>query len=185
MILTPAQIPNAICVVRIVLVVPITLALLGGRFDLALALIFVAGFSDGLDGFLAKHFGWRSWIGGILDPLADKLLLVSLFVVLAWLGLVPLWLAAVVILRDLVIVSGALAYNFTVGKVQPEPTRISKLNTVLQLIFVVIVVSRQAFGWPPAAAILVVGASVLVASVVSGLDYVLTWSSRARRAARG
>ena len=180
-----AQIPNAICVFRMVLVVPIAWSLIKGRFDIALALIFVAGFSDGLDGFLAKQFGWRSRLGGILDPAADKLLLVSLFVVLAWLGLVPLWLAAVVILRDLVIVSGALAYNFTVDKLQPEPTKISKLNTVLQLIFIVIIVSRQAFGWPPAAAVLVVGASVLVASVVSGLDYVLTWSARAHRAACG
>ena len=185
MILKPAYIPNAICVLRIVLVLPIALSLLDGRFDMALGLIFAAGFSDGLDGFLAKRFDWRSRLGGILDPLADKLLLVSLFVVLAALDLVPLWLAAVVILRDLVIVSGALAYNFTVDKVKPEPTKISKLNTVLQLVFVVGVESRQAFGWPSATAILVVGASVLVASVVSGLDYVLTWGARARRAVRG
>ncbi len=185
MLLNLAQIPNAICVFRIVLVLPIAWSLLERRFDIALALIFVAGFSDGLDGFLAKQFGWRSRLGGILDPAADKLLLVSLFIVLAWLELVPLWLAVVVILRDLVIVGGALAYNFTVDKLQPEPTKISKLNTILQLVFVVIVVSRQAFGWPPATAVLVLGASVLVASVVSGLDYVLTWSSRARRAACG
>jgi cardiolipin synthase len=181
--LRPADIPNAICVLRILLVVPIVASLLQGSFLLALALIFVAGLSDGLDGYLAKRFDWRTRLGGVLDPFADKLLLVSVFVTLAWLGIAPVWLTVVVLARDLVIVAGALTYNFLIGLVQPNPTRISKINTGLQLLYILFAVSRSAFGWPPSISLLVVGAGVFVASVVSGLDYVITWSGRARAAA--
>ena len=179
---SPAQIPNAICIMRIVLVLPVVLFLLDGRFDLALLLILIAGASDGLDGFLARRFDWRTRLGGLLDPAADKLLVISLFLTLAWLELSPVWLASVVILRDITIVSGATAYTFLIGKVQPEPSNISKLNTLFELSYLLSVVAQQAFGWPLERAVLVLGAGVLVTAVLSGLDYVLTWSSRARAA---
>ncbi len=176
----PAHIPNAICILRILLIGPIIYSMLKGNFGVSLALVIVAGLSDGLDGYLAKRFNWRTRLGGLLDPVADKLLLVSVFLTLAWLGLAPLWLAAVVIGRDLVIVSGALAYEHLITEVQPEPTKISKLNTGLQLLYILFALSRLATGWPAQTSLLVVGAAVLVVSVVSGLDYVLTWSARAR-----
>lgn len=151
-----------------------------GRFDLALALFLFAGFSDGVDGYLAKRFDWHTRLGALLDPIADKLLVGSTFIMMVWSGLVPAWLAALVIIRDIVIVGGATAYNFAVRPVEGEPTRISKLNTALQLLFLVFVLSRAAFGWPDPIAITVLGAGVLVTIVVSGLDYVLSWSRRAR-----
>jgi len=175
-----AYIPNAICFVRIALIVPIVVALLAGNYGTALALILLAGFSDGLDGFLAKRFGWRTRLGGILDPLADKLLLVTVFVTLTWLEVTPMWLTALVIGRDLLIVVGALSYNFLIGEVQPEPTRISKLNTALQLLYVLLVLSQAASALPLEVPTLLAGAGVMVTSVVSGLDYVLTWGGRAR-----
>ena len=177
--LKPADIPNAICVLRILLVGPTVWALLKGHFGLALLLVFVAGFSDALDGYLAKQFDWRSRLGGLLDPLADKLLLVSLFVTLALLGLIPVWLAGVVIGRDAVIVSGGVAYNFFVGPVQPAPSRASKLNTLAQLSCIVGVLVEQALHWPMEPVVTAAGAAVLVTSVVSGLDYVICWGSRA------
>jgi cardiolipin synthase len=176
-----SDIPNAICVLRILLVVPTVWALMAGRFTVALLLVFLAGFSDLLDGYLAKRYDWRSRLGGILDPLADKLLLVSLFVALAALALLPLWLAAVVIGRDLVIVSGGVTYNFLIGPVQPEPSRVSKLNTLAQLVCVVSVLTEQALGLPLQPAVIATGAAVLVTSVVSGLDYVIRWSAKALR----
>lgn len=182
--LRASSIPNCICVLRILLVVPLVQLLLAGRYDWALALIFIAGFSDGLDGFLAKTFDWRSRLGGILDPLADKLLLVSVFLTLAYLALAPVWLAAIVICRDVVIVSGAIAYNILIGKVEPEPSSVSKLNTGFQLLYILIVIAHQAFSWPTATAVLIVGAGVLFTSVVSGLDYVLRWSAKALAAGR-
>lgn len=176
------QLPNAICVVRILLIAPIVLLILGGDYRLALAVVVIAGVSDGVDGFLAKTFGWQSRLGGLLDPVADKLLLICIFVTLTWMGLIPLWLTVVVLGRDLVIMSGAVAFNFLVRKVHGEPSKISKLNTFLQLVYVISLLSLEAFGWPPGTVPLVTGAAVLVTSVVSGLDYVLTWSHRARTA---
>ncbi|MBT8102014.1 MAG: CDP-alcohol phosphatidyltransferase family protein [Gammaproteobacteria bacterium] len=172
--------PNAISLLRIVLVVPILSSILNGNFGLALALFFVAGFSDGIDGYLAKRFDWHSRTGALLDPVADKLLVAGTFITLAYTQHIAVWLTAVVILRDLVIVGGALAYNYFVRPVPGEPTRISKLNTALQLLFLLFVLSRAGFGWPDKISITVLGASVLITVVISGVDYVLSWSKRAR-----
>ena len=174
-----SYIPNAICVLRMVLVFPIIVSLIGGDFVLALVLIFVAGFSDGVDGFIAKRFDWRTRLGGILDPLADKLLLVSVFVTLTVLELTPFWLTAIVIGRDLLIIAGATAYNFLIGRVQPEPMLISKINTGLQLLYILGVIATGAFSLPGHTTVIILGASVMVSSIVSGLSYVLRWGGRA------
>jgi cardiolipin synthase len=172
--------PNAISTMRIALVPPILILILQGDYGWALALFWFAGFSDGLDGYLAVRFGWTTRLGGLLDPAADKLLITGLFVTLANTGDIPVWLAAVVILRDVVIVVGALAYNCIVKPVPGEPTRISKLNTALQMIFVLFVLSHAGFGWPDEISITVLGAAILVTVIISGVDYVLSWSARAR-----
>ena len=166
---------------RIALVAPILMLILQGGFAWALALFWLAGFSDGLDGYLAKRFEWHTRLGALLDPIADKLLVAGTFITLAYTQDIPVWLAAVVILRDVVIVAGATAYNFLVRPVQGEPTRISKLNTALQMLFLLFVLSRAGFGWPDQIAIIVLGASVLITVVISGVDYVWSWSRRARR----
>ena len=165
---------------RIALVAPILLLILDGRFGWALGLFFVAGFSDGVDGYLAKRFNWHTRLGALLDPVADKLLVAGTFITLAYTQHIPVWLAAVVILRDVLIVGGATAYNFIVKPVQGEPTKISKLNTALQLLFLLFVVSRAGFNWPDKISITVLGASVLITVVISGVDYVWSWSNRAR-----
>jgi len=172
--------PNAISLLRIVLVIPILSLILSGGFAWALALFFVAGFSDGIDGYLAKRFDWHTRLGGLLDPVADKLLVAGTFITLAYSQQIPVWLAAVVISRDLIIIGGAIAYNFIVRPVQGEPTKISKLNTALQLLFLLFVLSRAAFEWPDEITITVLGAAILITVVISGVDYVLSWSSRAR-----
>jgi len=172
--------PNAISLLRIVLVAPILMLILEGSFGWALALFGLAGFSDGVDGYLAKRFDWHTRLGALLDPVADKLLVAGTFITLAYTQDIPVWLAAVVILRDVIIVAGATAYNFLVRPVEGEPTRISKLNTALQLLFLLFVLSRAGFGWPQQISITVLGAAVLITVVISGVDYVLSWSRRAR-----
>jgi cardiolipin synthase len=172
--------PNAISLMRIVLVAPILMLILQGSFGWALALFCIAGFSDGVDGYLAKRFDWHTRLGALLDPVADKLLIAGTFITLAYTQDIPLWLAAVVILRDVVIVVGATAYNFLVRPVEGEPTRVSKLNTALQLLFLLFVLSRAGFGWPEEISITVLGASVLITVVISGVNYVWSWSRRAR-----
>jgi cardiolipin synthase len=146
-------------------------------------LLVVAGFSDGLDGFLAKRFDWRTRLGGLLDPIADKLLLVSLFVALAYAGLVPVELAVIVVGRDIVIVAGAIAYQILIAPVMGEPAPISKLNTACQLAMTFFVLTHAAFAWPPPISLIVLGATVVFTSIVSGLTYVLRWSARAWRVA--
>lgn len=178
--MTLSWLPNLISVVRILLIPPTLYAIAVEAWTVALGLFFFAGFSDGLDGFLAKRFAWQSRLGALLDPAADKLLMAGVFLTLAAVGLVPVWLAAVVIMRDVVIVSGALAYQFLVAPVPGEPTRISKLNTAVELLYVLSVLGHAAFTWPPDITLTVLGAGVLVTAVVSGTDYVLAWARRAR-----
>ncbi len=172
--------PNAISILRIAMIAPIVVLAVSGNFAWALALFAVAGFSDGLDGYLAVRYGWTTRLGALLDPAADKLLMTALFVTLAWTGQIPVWLAVAVIARDAVIVAGALAYNYLIKPVPGEPTRISKLNTALQMLFVLFVLSRAGFDWPDPITLTLLGAAVLVTVVISGVDYVLSWTRRAR-----
>jgi len=174
-------IPNAICIVRILLIVPLVAALFAGSYNIALVLIVVAGFSDGLDGFLARTFDWRTRLGSLLDPAADKLLVVSAFFSLTALELVPLGLTLIVVLRDIVIVSGALVYQKLAGNLEGEPILISKLNTVCQLSFIVLTIMYAEWAVPDAAWLTVLGAMVVFTSITSGLTYVLIWSGRARQ----
>jgi cardiolipin synthase len=177
--------PNAICIVRMLLAVPLALLLLDKNYTAALGVLVIAGVSDGLDGFLAKTFDWRTRLGGLLDPAADKLLLVTAFCVLTYTGLAPFDLTAVVIGRDVVIVAGAITYQLFIAPVQGEPAAISKLNTACQLGFVCFTITNAAFGLPPRISLLALGAGVVFTSLVSGLTYVLRWGMRAWRAAHG
>ena len=164
---------------RILLVIPIVINLRSGDFPLALVLICIAGLSDGLDGYLARRFDWRTRVGGLLDPLADKLLLVTVILTLTFMNLTPIWLACVVIGRDLIIVIGAILYHYLIGPVTPDPSVISKINTICQLLYIIVVIVHQASGWPLEIGMLLVGAAVLFTSLVSGFDYVIRWSAKA------
>jgi cardiolipin synthase len=171
--------PNAICMARMLLVAPIVWLLLEERYAAALMLIVVAGASDGLDGFLAKTFGWQTRLGSLLDPAADKLLLVSVFLSLACTGAAPRLLVAIVVIRDVVIVMGAVLYQLLVAPLRGEPTRISKLNTGAQLALVVLTVAAAAFALQIDALLMWLGALVIFTSIVSGLSYVHKWARRA------
>jgi len=103
-----SSVPNALSILRIILTVPVVMTLLNHQYFLAMVLFFVAGITDALDGWIAKRYSFESRLGSILDPVADKLLLVSSFVTLYLIGLLPLWLLVLVFLRDLMIVSGTV-----------------------------------------------------------------------------
>jgi cardiolipin synthase len=172
------HIPNLITVFRILLVIPVNYFLLERRFGLTLGLFILAGLSDGLDGFLAKQYHWQSRLGSYLDPLADKLLLVSSFLSLAWMGLIPVWLTFAVVLRDVVILTGAIAYYFLLKPFEGQPHWTSKLNTFFQLILVVSVLFSQGV-WPVADGLLFfLILVVFVTSLLSGAIYVQVWGSR-------
>ena len=178
------QIPNLITALRILLIAPTALALLHHELLIALGLFFIAAASDLLDGFIAKRFAWQSALGGVLDPAADKLLLATSFVVLAVMHLVPLWLMATAVARDLVIVGGAIAYRLWLGPVEARPSNLSKLNTLCQALFILCVIARQQFSQPDAWAIVTLGALTFLTTVVSGIDYVLRYGQAALEESR-
>ncbi len=173
------HLPNLISSIRILLIVPIALTLVNHRFVATLWLFAAAALSDAADGFLAKRFGWQTELGGILDPLADKLMLATVFVTLAVQGVVPVWLTIAVIARDCIIVSGAICYRVWIGPIEARPSAISKLNTLCQILFILAVVAALRFGWPASWAVLALGALVFAAVVVSGIDYVLVYGRQA------
>jgi cardiolipin synthase len=173
------QIPNVISSIRIVLVAPIAVALAKHQLVTSIALFGVAALSDALDGFLAKRFGWQTDLGAVLDPAADKLLLATVFVVLAYLKLIPLWLMAAAVARDAIIVVGALLYRICLGPLDVRPSKLSKFNTLCQAAFISAVVGRAEFSVPPAWLVVVLGALVFVTVIVSGIDYVLIYGRRA------
>ena len=174
-----ASLPNLICVMRMLLAIPVVWALLEGYYGWTLGLFVVAAVSDALDGFLAKQFGWTSELGKVLDPVADKLLLVSVIITLTLVGMVPLWLTIVVVARDVLIGAGAGVYKWLFGPVEGQPTVASKVNTFFQLTYVICVVASAAALIVPQAWVTLLGATVLVTTVVSGVDYTATYVRKA------
>ncbi|NEX22522.1 CDP-alcohol phosphatidyltransferase family protein [Thiorhodococcus mannitoliphagus] len=177
----PSDLPNIISIIRLIAVVPVVYLLIQQQYLWALILFAVAGASDGLDGFLAKHYGWQSRLGGILDPLADKTLLVCCFLVLGAQDLIPLWLVLAVVLRDLVIVSGAVLYNYGVAEVDAAPIPVSKANTAIQILLVVAVLTDAGFYALPDAALSALVWGCLITVLISGAQYVWVWGRKAAR----
>jgi cardiolipin synthase len=175
------DIPNIISLLRLLAVIPVVFLLLEHRYGWALALFAAAGISDGLDGYLAKHYGWRTRLGGILDPLADKVLLVACFLVLGTLSLIPVWLVVAAIFRDLLITGGALLYNYRVEELEAAPIVASKINTVLQILLVVLVIADAGPLPLPDPVIDSLVWACLASVLVSGAQYVWIWGHKAQR----
>ena len=177
-------IPNALCILRMLLVFPVAWLLAHHEFRATLWLFAIAAATDGLDGFLAKRCGWMSELGKILDPLADKILLVGVFLTLAIMELIPLWLAAAAVGRDVIITAGAIIYKWLFGDPEGRPTWISKLNTLCQILFLLLIVAAHAVGHVPQTLVTALGALVFVTTVVSGIDYVVVYSRKAAAVSR-
>jgi cardiolipin synthase len=172
------HIPNVITVGRILLVYPVVSLLLERRFEWAFFLFVVAGLSDAVDGLLAKYYHWQSRLGSYLDPIADKLLLISCYVTLSSIELIPTWLTVTVVLRDIVIFSGAIGYYFLLRPFEGEPLLVSKLNTLMQLVLIFLVLFHH--GWAPLPATifdLLIGV-VCTTTLLSGGLYVYIWGNR-------
>lgn len=173
------HLPNLITCMRFMLIGPILWALLTRCYSLAFYLFLIAGLSDGLDGLLARFFGWTTALGALLDPLADKLLLMGSFVVLAYLQQIPLGLTMLVIGRDIWIMGGALLYRYWVGPLDYKPIWISKLNTFFQLVLVTLLIIQLAFFNLPNYIIYCIIEAVFVTSVFSFIQYTWIWFRQA------
>jgi len=179
-----SQIPNAISVGRIALILPTAWYLWTGCYVEALILMAIAGASDAVDGWLARRFSWNSQFGATIDPLADKCLVGVLFLVFAIQGHLPVWVVAVVVGRDVVILVGAISYRLLFRHIEFDPTFISKANTAMQ-IFIVLLILLGLCEFPVISLLAVDIAQpygvwlLAILGVVSGLDYVITWSRKA------
>ena len=168
--------PNVVTSARGLAAVPIALTILNGWWLTAIALVFVAGVSDGLDGLLARRTGQTSDVGRLLDPIADKLLLVTIFVTASMPGYgfepLPWWLAALAIVRDVGIVVAALVIYLTTRFSGFRPTMLGKVNTVVELSLVGVFLLTRAFGLPEG--LLTFGVYLTAASIAaSGLHYIV------------
>ena len=139
------SIPNLITLGRILLVPVVVWAIIYGELWLAFVLFLAAGVSDAVDGFLAKRFNMASELGAYLDPLADKTLIVSIYVTLGIAGKIPLWLVILVVSRDIMII-GAIMLSWLLGSpLKVKPLLVSKLNTVAQIVFACVVLASLGF----------------------------------------
>ena len=170
-----SHLPNLITLMRIALVPVLILLLKEKAYAAGLLVFVVAGVSDALDGYLAKRLQVQSRLGAILDPVADKLLLVSTYVMLALIGPIPFWLVLAVVSRDLLIVGGYVLYTSHAGPVKMRPSILSKLNTFTQIALATMVLTQLAIGvsWPQSVNVLVIAA--LITTVASGVHYLWSW----------
>lgn len=169
------NLPNLITLGRILLVPVIIWAITSGQMAAAFVLFFIAGLSDAVDGFLAKRFNMQSEIGALLDPLADKCLLVSIYVALGITGDIPRWLVILVVSRDIIII-GAVIVSWLVDRPVPmKPLMVSKLNTVAQVVYAGLVLAALGFGFAfsPFDTILMIAVTVL--TLLSVAFYLVEW----------
>lgn len=174
------HLPNVLTVLRLVLIAPFLYFLYQKEFPYAFYIFLTAGLTDGLDGWLARHFHWQSWLGSFMDPLADKLLITSSFISLALIGKLPWWLVLLVFLRDLTISIGVIAWYWLVQRsLNFNPTLLSKINTLLQLALVTLCLFELAYKPFPD---VIINTLILITAITTTgtyIDYVWTWGKKA------
>ena len=169
-------IPNLITLARLIAVPVIILLLLDGDFGWAFAIFVIAGISDGVDGAIARHVpGQASELGRLLDPVADKALLVSIFVVLAATGHAPMWLAVLVVSRDVLIVGGVILSWLASRPVPIVPLMISKANTAAQIVYAALLLAVLGLAWQFGPLVDIMVWVVATLTLVSAAAYVKSW----------
>lgn len=177
------HLPNALTILRLLSIAPILYLLHQGEYRYAFLVFFIAGLTDGLDGWLARRFQWQTELGSVLDPLSDKLIIACCFVALALIGLLPWWLVILVFSRDVTICFGVLFWYFLVHKrIDFKPSLISKFNTGMQISLITLCLFELAFFVLPD---FIIYSWIIVTSVttsISYVDYVWTWGRKAKQA---
>ncbi len=169
------SIPNLITLGRILLVPVVIWAIITGEMRIAFVLFLAAGISDAIDGFLAKRFHMTSELGAYLDPLADKALIVSIYVALGIAGALPIFLVILVVSRDIMII-GAFLLSWLVDKPMPvRPLPISKVNTVAQILLALLVLAEHSFGFDAGLIAQLTMALVAVLTLLSIAFYLAGW----------
>ena len=171
----PVSLPNLITIARILIVPLAVWFIIGHQYGLALLAFLAAGISDAVDGFIARRYNLQSELGSYLDPIADKALLVSIYVSLAILQVLPNWLAIIVVTRDVLIVGAVLLAQVLGRPLEMKPLQISKINTVAQIFFAGALLLALSSGLKLDA--LLIGGAIMVATLTlaSGAIYMRGW----------
>jgi cardiolipin synthase len=176
-------IPNTISIIRLISIIPTLWLFLRGEFFWTLILMMVSTISDGLDGYLARKFNLASRIGSLLDPIADKVLISTFFIVYAFYNYIPLELMIIVIGRDLLILTGYINLRLIEGPFDAKPDPLSKVNTFVEFIFILLIVVNLLLDLNPLVVETFAGL-VIALSLLSLIKYVLIWSERVLKALR-
>lgn len=172
-------IPNIITVLRLVLIGPIVASLLLGKYQAACWLFIIAGVTDAVDGYLARRFQWISRFGAMVDPVADKLLMISTFLTLGFIQIIPWWLIVMVVARDILIVAGGVLYHFLIGAYEFSPSKISKFNTFLQILLIILLMLHIGFVFLPWSWLHGLMLLVFCTSALSLFHYLWVWGWKA------
>ncbi len=173
------HIPNFITTLRLLLIPPTCMSLYEGRADLALAMFAIAGLSDGLDGYLARRFNWVSAFGKLIDPVADKLLMLVTTITLTVIGEFPVMLLFLMIAKDLAVIGGVFGYTSLAGFPEISPIRAGKITTFLQILLVIYLMlclvpgSFVSTAWLPALFWL-----VGIVTFINGILYLWIWTNK-------
>lgn len=179
------SIPNLITLGRILLVPIVVWAIASGAMWVAFVLFLAAGISDAVDGYLAKRFNMTTELGAYLDPLADKALLMSIYVALGIAAAIPRWLVILVVSRDIMIIGGVIL-AWVIGRpMKVRPLLVSKLNTAAQIIFACVVLGSLGFNIPAALLELVLMIVVAALTLLSVAAYVAEWMRHMNSASTG
>ena len=166
---------NLLTMLRFCLVPVVIMAIVNHLWMIAFVSFVIAGVTDGIDGFVARHWNMRTELGAYLDPLADKALLVSIYVTLAIVGVVPSWIAILVVSRDILIVGAVIISWILDNPVEINPLYLSKANTFGQITFAAFMLAALAFGWQGGSMVTVGLIGVAALTVMSMVAYLATW----------
>jgi len=169
------SIPNLITLARILLVPVLVWAIIADEMRLAFLLFLAAGISDAVDGFLAKRFGMATELGAYLDPLADKVLIVSIYVALGITDVLPAWLVILVVSRDFMIVGAVLLSWLVDNPVAIKPVLVSKLNTAAQIVFATLTLASLALSVNAEPLLTVMMGLVVILTLISIGFYLREW----------
>ncbi|WP_299788672.1 CDP-alcohol phosphatidyltransferase family protein [uncultured Shewanella sp.] len=173
------QLPNMLTTLRLILAVPICLMILKEDYGAVLWIALVAGLSDGIDGFLARKLNAVSRYGAIVDPISDKVLLISVYVSFAIVELLPWWVAIIVVIRDLLIVCGALLYHWQFGRYEIAPSVWGKLSTFVQITFALMLLTDKVYPFLSEVIYQAGMWSLIVMAFISGGHYLYVWGRKA------
>ena len=175
------QLPNLITLSRLFMTIPVVWFLYRGDYWPALVLLAIAGMTDALDGYLVRRYGWATDLGAWLDPAADKILMLGIYLAVTLSGLLPIWLLVLVVGRDAWLSLGSLAYRRWVGPLQVEPLMISKINTLFQILLVLGAILKVGILDLDPVWVHLLIVIVTFTTVTSGVAYTVVWGRRAWR----